>query len=116
MCGRVAHTINRASVIVGNQQRTIIQNEQIDWASVHVVVAIESCNEQLVAGRFVAIELHHRHSISIFYFAIPRPMLSDEHLILIPPRERSSSVELHPQGSDVSAKTLNGRRAVRAVA
>src|SRR5262252_1353411 len=103
--GAVAHPVDRAVVVVGDQQRAVLHHQHIDRPSDIIVVLEEAGNERLHRPEgAVRLELHQYKITSDLGAAVPGAMAREDDLVAVGGREGCTRVEAHPQSPRVWAQ------------
>src|SRR5262245_20538586 len=103
--GAVAHPVDCAVVVVGDQQRAVLHDQHIGRPTDIVVVLEETGNERLHRPEgAVRLELHQYKITSDLGAAVPGAVARDDDLVAVGGREHGAGVEAHPQSPRVWAQ------------
>src|SRR5262249_33146521 len=98
--GPVTHPVDRAVVVVGDQQRAVLHHQHSGRPSNIIVVLEEAGNERLHRPEgAVRLELHQDKITSDLGAAIPGAMARQDDLVAVGGREHGAGVEAHSQNS-----------------
>src|SRR5688572_5311102 len=80
---RVADAIDRAGIVVGDQQRAILHLLGVDGAAPDLVALQPALGERLVLRHVAGTQRHHRHAEADLLRAVPGAALGQEHPVLV---------------------------------
>src|SRR5262245_34925774 len=99
----VAHAIDRAGVIVRDQQRAVLHLPRVHRSAPDLIALQPAFGERLVLGHVALPQRHHHHAEADLLAAVPRAALREEDAVLVLGGEHRASVELDTVARDVRA-------------
>ncbi len=115
----VAQPPHRAVPVVGDQERAVLHQHDVDRPPDVIVAVEEARHERLELGRdrvAVALEPHHDHIAADLVGLIPRAVPRHDDLVAVGAGERVAGIELHAERRRMRAHQLDRRSELLALA
>src|ERR1700761_276254 len=113
----VADAIDRTGPIVGDEDRSILVEDDVVGTAQEVLVALDpAIGKDLLLGILaVGIGRDANDASALILMPIPRAVFGDQDRVLVLGRELVAGIELHAERSDVRTEIEHGRRELRAL-
>src|SRR6185437_9266517 len=113
----VADAIDRAGPVVGDEDRTILVQDDVGRTAEIALVTLDPAGSEHVLLDVLAVSIrgHADNAATLVLVAVPGAVFGDQDRVLVLGREHVAGIELHAERSHMRAELIGGRGKLRAL-